>query len=95
MFVQRALADLKQVKMSLQGAQEDFGGHKDSAIAACDKALEELDAVLKAMPAPIPPQRPGVPPGAQFQQRLNPQPPAGVAPSPAAPGTAPAPVPQP
>jgi hypothetical protein len=90
MFVQRALGDLKQVKMALQGSQEDFGGHKDSAIAACDKALEELDAVMKAMPHPTPPQRPGVPPGGQFQQNLTPLPPAGGNPpgaAPAAPAT--------
>ena len=95
MFVQRALGDLKQVKMALQGSQEDYGGHKESAIAACDKALEELDAVMKAMPQPTPPsQRAGQPPGAQFQQNLTPVPPAsGNTPAPA-PGAPPAKTPE-
>jgi hypothetical protein len=84
MFVIRAQADLKQVKMALQGSQDDFGGHKESAIAACEKALEELDAVMKAMPQPTPPpQRAGVPPGAQYQQNLSPLPPGGATPTPA------------
>ena len=88
-FVQRALLDLKQVKMTLQGSQEDYGGHKDSAIAACDKALEELDAVLKAMPQPTPPpQRAAQPPTSRFQNNLTPLPASGgnaPAPAPAAP----------
>jgi hypothetical protein len=61
-FVQRAVADLRQVKMVLQNSQEDFGGHKESAIEACDKALAELEAVMKAIPQPTPPQRPAPPP---------------------------------
>jgi len=89
MYVLRAQNDLKQVKMALQGSQEDYGGHKESAIAACEKALEELDAVMKAMPQPVPPaQRAGVPPGGQFQNNLTPLNPAGgntPAPAPSAP----------
>jgi len=92
MYVQRALAELRRVKTSLQGSQEDYGGHKDSAIAACDKALEELDAVMKAMPVPTPPQRPGMPPGAQ--QNLTPLPPGAKAP-PTAPNATVPPNPQP
>jgi hypothetical protein len=61
-FVQRAVADLRQVKMVLQNSQEDFAGHKESAIEACDKALAELEAVMKAIPQPTPPQRPAQPP---------------------------------
>jgi hypothetical protein len=83
--------DLKQVKLALQGAQEDFGGHKDSAIAACDKALEELDAVMKTMPAPAPPQRLGQPPGSSFQNNLTPLPSGGPAPKPAPPAAPPQP----
>jgi hypothetical protein len=93
-FVQRALIDLRQVKLALQGAQEDFGGHKDSAIAACDKALEELNAVMKAMPAPAPPQRFSQP-GSQFQNNLTPLPSGGPSPKPAPPVAPPAAAPQP
>jgi hypothetical protein len=65
--VQAALRDLQQVKTTLQNSQDDFGGHRDAALAACDKAVEELTAVMKAMPAPTPPpQRAGVRPGGAF-----------------------------
>src|ERR1700733_16139740 len=47
MAVQMALRDLRQVKMVLQGSQEDFGGHKDTAIEACDKATAELEEIMK------------------------------------------------
>jgi len=84
MFVLRAQADLKQVKMALQGSTEDYGGHKESAIAACDKALEELDAVMKSMPQPAPPpQRAGMPAGGQFHQNPTPPPPGSGTPTPA------------
>jgi hypothetical protein len=79
-FVQRALADLRQVKMALQGSQEDYGGHKDSALAACDKATQELEEIMKAMPKPMPPpQRTAQPPG----NPLAPPPPPGANPPPA------------
>jgi hypothetical protein len=67
--VQAALRDLQQVKATLQNSQDDFGGHRDSALAACDKAVEELTAVMKAMPAPTPPP-----------QRAGARPPAGAFP---------------
>jgi len=67
-----ALADLRMVKAELQHSQDDFDGHKDSAIEACDKTIQELSAILKTMPAPPPPQR--------AVKR-----PAGAAPAPAAP----------
>lgn len=89
MFVQRALFDLKQVKAALEHSEGDLGGHKDSAIEACDKATAELDAVLKAMPMPA--QGAGAPPRSSFQNNLNRIPPAGTPP----PATAPAAPPQP
>ena len=49
----RTLGDLRAVKMELQRTQGDLGGHKDSAIEACDKAMQELAEVMKALP-PLP-----------------------------------------
>jgi len=63
LFVSRALNDLRVVKAELQRSQEDYGGHKDSAIAACEKAMDELDAVMKTLPVPVSPQRMSPPPG--------------------------------
>jgi hypothetical protein len=58
-------------KMQLQRSTNDFEGHKDSAIQACDKAMEELQAVMKVaiaeeQKAQTPPQgqAPGQPPAA-------------------------------
>jgi hypothetical protein len=74
-FMARALNDLRAVKVELQHSQEDFGGHKNSAIEACDKAMLELQAVMKfSTPQPSPIQ--------------SPQAPAGPAPAPAGPATA-------
>jgi hypothetical protein len=86
----RALADLKMAKMELQHAQGDLGGHKDSAMEACDKAIQELAAVMKSLPQPPPAQRPIQPAGG------TPQPgsPPGVPTPPPAAG-APPPQPQP
>ncbi len=75
----RAITDLRAVKMELQRTEGDLGGHKNSAIAACDKAMLELTEALKALPSPPPPA-----------QRPTPLPP-GATPLPAAPANAPAP----
>lgn len=64
--VPMAVRSLQDVKRGLQASQDDMSGHKQSAIDACDKALEELQAIMKVLPAPQPPpQRPGagMPPG--------------------------------
>jgi hypothetical protein len=62
--LQNTIRDLQRVKADLQNAKEDYDGHRDTAIAACDKALEELQAVMKAMPAFRMPRQPQTPPGA-------------------------------
>ena len=62
-FVMRAMNDLRMVKAELQRSQDDYAGHKGTALAACEKAMEEFDALIKAMPAPPVPQR-MPPPGA-------------------------------
>jgi len=68
----RAINDLRMAKMQLQRSPGDFEGHKDSAIQACDKAMEELQAVMKIVMAeqqkahtPPPGQAPGQPPATQ------------------------------
>lgn len=66
MTYQRALVALRQARTELKLSQENLEGHKETAIAACDKAIEELSAVAKLVgPAPganrmMPP--PGAPP---------------------------------
>src|SRR5580658_10212459 len=44
----RALSDLRMAKLELQRTEGDLGGHKQSALEACDKALQELAEVIKA-----------------------------------------------
>src|SRR5580658_833088 len=43
-IISRAINDLRLAKMQLQRSTNDFDGHKISAMQACDKALEELQA---------------------------------------------------
>jgi hypothetical protein len=67
----RAIMELNQVKAQMEGSTNDFGGHRESCIAACDKAIEELSAVITASggrpPRPfVRPVRP-LPPGAPAQ----------------------------
>jgi hypothetical protein len=57
-------------------APDDLGGHRDSAVAACDKALEELHAVQAIVQARPPRRPPMAPPMA---------PPSAPAPPPATP----------
>jgi len=70
MMCQRAVFDLQRAKAELQRSTNDFEGHRESAITACDTALVELQAVMKSagpqqpmmqrpqMPAPPPQQSP-------------------------------------
>jgi len=74
-----AIRDLRMAKMQLQQSTNDFDGHKAAALQACDKAMEELQAVVKASIA---------------AQQKQPPPPGPASGQPAAPpATAPAPVP--
>lgn len=57
----RTLGDLRMVKREMQRASNDFGGHRDSAIAACDKAIEEIQAVQAAVQASMPHRPPMAP----------------------------------
>jgi hypothetical protein len=85
----RALGDLRMVKMELEHADGDLGGHKASAIEACDKAIQELTAVEKSLPTPPSPRQPGLPPNGQAP---TPTPLRAAPPSPAAaPGAPPQP----
>lgn len=62
---QPTFMSLKHAKMELERSTDDFGGHRQSAIDACDKAIQELDAVIKAQAAAArqlpPPGGPGNP----------------------------------
>jgi hypothetical protein len=90
-FITRALNDLRMVKADLERSQDDFGGHKDSAIEACQKAMDELQAVMKASPPQPAPQPNAQPPGAGAPPppSLRMTPPAGTPPAGAPPAQPP------
>jgi hypothetical protein len=50
-----SLRNLQDIKKGLTAYQDDLGGHKQTAIDACDKAIAELEAVMKVLPTPAPP----------------------------------------
>jgi len=78
----RAISDLRAAKIQLQRGTNDFEGHKDSAIQACDKAMEELQAVMKIVLAEQQKEMP--PPAAQPPGQLSAPPAAQPAPAPSA-----------
>jgi hypothetical protein len=86
----RTMNDLRMVKADLQRSQDDFGGHKNSAIEACEKAMQELDAVMKAIPPQPSPQQNPQAPGGATSPLANPR-----APQPAVPPASGAPPAQP
>jgi hypothetical protein len=45
--IERAIAALERAKAHLQHAAHDFGGHRVEALAAVDKALEQLRLALQ------------------------------------------------
>jgi len=47
----QAIGMLKRVKMDLERSKEDFDGHRQSAMDACDKAVQELEAVQASIQA--------------------------------------------
>ena len=47
----QAVAMLKHVKMDLERSKDDFDGHRQSAMDACDKAVQELEAVQTSIEA--------------------------------------------
>ncbi|MGP8199011.1 MAG: hypothetical protein ACLQU4_05850 [Limisphaerales bacterium] len=47
----QAIRNLKWIKADLEKSTEDFDGHRQSAMDACDKAVQELNAVLAAKEA--------------------------------------------
>jgi len=42
---------LKMAKTDLEHSKDDFGGHRQSAMDACDKAVQELEAVQASIQA--------------------------------------------
>lgn len=45
--IRKAIAALQRAKTDMQHASHDFGGHRVDAIAACDKAIEQLRLALQ------------------------------------------------
>ncbi len=45
--IQKAIHVLEMAKGDLQKAAHDFGGHRADALAACDKAIEQLKLALQ------------------------------------------------
>jgi len=83
----RAVNDLRMAKMQLQRSTNDFEGHRDAAIQACDKASEELEAIIKIA---IAEQQKEQPPQAG-QPPLQPSAPPAATPPSAPPQSPPAP----
>jgi hypothetical protein len=45
--IRRAIAALESAKTAMQHASHDFGGHRVAALAACDRAIEQLRLALQ------------------------------------------------
>jgi hypothetical protein len=45
--IRRAITALERAKSDMQHANHDFGGHLVNAIAACDRAIEQLRLALQ------------------------------------------------
>lgn len=45
--IRAAIRELREAKHELQVADRDFGGHRDEAVEACDKAIHQLEQALQ------------------------------------------------
>ena len=45
--IRKAITALESAKKDLQRANHDFGGHRADALAACDRAIEQLRLALQ------------------------------------------------
>lgn len=45
--IRAAIRELQAAKRELQTANHDFGGHRDEAVEACDKAIHQLQQALQ------------------------------------------------
>jgi len=45
--IRKAIAALERAKTDMQHASHDFGGHRADALAACDRAIEQLKLALQ------------------------------------------------
>jgi len=45
--IRKAITALERAKYDMQHASHDFGGHRVNAIAACDRAIEQLRLALQ------------------------------------------------
>jgi len=46
--IHHAIHELREAKKELKEADHDFKGHREDALKACDKAIEQLELALKA-----------------------------------------------
>ena len=77
----QALGILRRAKMELSRSQQDYDGHRQSAMDACDKAMQELQAVVQAQAAAA---HAAPPVGAPGNQVVPAAPPSGAVPPPQA-----------
>ena len=45
--IRKAITALERAKTDMQRANHDFGGHRVAALAACDRAIEQLRLALQ------------------------------------------------
>ena len=45
--IRKAITALESAKNAMQHASHDFGGHRANALAACDRAIEQLRLALQ------------------------------------------------
>jgi len=45
--IRKAITALERARSDMQHASQDFGGHRVAAIAACDRAIEQLRLALQ------------------------------------------------
>jgi hypothetical protein len=69
---------LRRAKMDLENSKDDFAGHRQTAIDACEKAMQELEAVqasiqATAAKASAPPPDAQAPPSGPAQAAPPPQ----------------------
>ena len=89
--IPQSIMILNRAVMELQRTENDYNGHRQSALDACNKALDELKGLAKEANLPMPGARPFMPPA------QRPMPPGGTPPpgAPQQPSGAPVPPPAP
>ena len=83
MNYRNAVMMLKRVKADLENSKEDYDGHRQSAIDACDKAVQELEAVQGSIQAAMAAKAAAARAAAQQVPQQTPPPAQAPAPAPA------------